>query len=104
MNHLRTFHHLVCMQAGAYQNGTWIVAAAKAGREDGVDMMGQSCVIAPSGEVVALSSTLGDELVCHDADLDLAAVYKRFFDFPNNRRPACYRAIAAEPGGGERAG
>jgi hypothetical protein len=32
--HLRVFHHLVTMQANAYQNGAWVLAAAKAGRED----------------------------------------------------------------------
>ncbi len=31
----RAFHHLVCMQAAAYQNGIWIAATAKAGREEG---------------------------------------------------------------------
>jgi len=51
------------MQAGAYQNGTWVVGVAKCGKEEGCDMIGQSAIIAPSGEIVALASTLGDELV-----------------------------------------
>ena len=93
-NALRTFHHLVPMQAAAYQNGTWIVAAAKAGHEEGCDMMGGSCVIAPSGEVVAISSTLGDELVPYRADLAMCDAYKRFFDFARYRRPECYGLIA----------
>ena len=41
------------MQAGAYQNGTWVVGVAKAGVEDGVEQIGGTCVIAPTGEVVA---------------------------------------------------
>jgi predicted amidohydrolase len=94
-NAYRVFHHLVCMQAAAYQNGLWIVAAAKAGREEGVDMMGHSCVIAPSGDVVALSHSLGDELIVHCCDLDMAAYYKRFFDFARNRRPEHYGIVAA---------
>ena len=49
--HLRMFHHLVTMQANAYQNGTWVVAAAKAGKEDGFGMIGGSCIIAPTGEI-----------------------------------------------------
>lgn len=98
MNHLRTFHHLVGMQAGAYENGTWIVASAKAGPEGGVEMMGQSCVIAPSGEVVALSTTRGDELVACRIDLDATAPYKAFFDFAANRRPECYRPITDQAG------
>jgi predicted amidohydrolase len=96
MNRLRSLHHLVPMQAGAYQNGTWIVAAAKAGPEEGCEMMGQSCIIAPSGEVVAMSEGLGDELVPWEADLEMCGVYKRFFDFEQYRRPECYGLIAEQ--------
>jgi len=97
-NALRTFHHLVPMQAAAYQNGTWIVATAKAGHEEGCDMMGQSCIIAPSGELVALGSTLGDELVPYRADLARCDAYKRFFDFGRYRRPETYRLIVERKG------
>ena len=31
----RMFHHRLTLQAGAYQNSTWVVAVAKAGDEDG---------------------------------------------------------------------
>jgi predicted amidohydrolase len=99
-NALRTFHHQVPMQAAAYQNGTWIVATAKAGLEEGCDMMGGSCIIAPSGEVVAISSTLGDELVPYRADLAMCDAYKRFFDFEQYRRPECYRLIVERKGVG----
>lgn len=100
-NALRVFHHLVPMQAAAYQNGTWIVATAKAGREEGCDMMGSSCIIAPSGEVVALSYTLGDELVTSTIDLDLTAAYKKFFDFGLYRRPECYTLIVERKAAGD---
>ncbi|MEM8814119.1 MAG: N-carbamoyl-D-amino-acid hydrolase [Pseudomonadota bacterium] len=92
-NALRTFHHLVPMQAAAYQNGTWIVATAKAGLEEGCDMMGQSCIIAPSGEVLAIASTLEDELLSYRIDLDKTLDYKRFFDFGIYRRPEAYGLI-----------
>jgi predicted amidohydrolase len=90
----RVFHHLVCMQAAAYQNGLWIVAAAKAGREEGVDMMGHSCIIAPSGEVVAVSHSLGDEIVSYRCDLVLSSSAKSFHDLEKNRRPEHYGLIA----------
>ena len=92
-NALRKMHHLMPMQAGAYQNGTWIVATAKAGPEEGCDMMGHSCIIAPSGEVVALTSGVGDELLTYTIDLDATVEYKRFFDFSTYRRPECYGLI-----------
>lgn len=89
-NPLRKSHHLIPMQAAAYQNGLWIIASAKAGLEEGCHMMGHSCVIAPSGEVVALSSTDDDELLPYRIDLDATAEYKRFFDFRTYRRPGAY--------------
>jgi predicted amidohydrolase len=94
MDRLVPFHNRLCMQAGAYQNGVWIVAAAKAGVEEGVSQIGDSVIIAPSGEVVAAAATLGDELVVHRCDLDLGTAYRTLFNFAKNRRPECYGAIA----------
>ena len=34
--HLGMFQNHLSMQAGAYQNATWVCAAAKAGEEEGV--------------------------------------------------------------------
>lgn len=95
---LRGFHHLITMQAGAYQNSLWVAASAKAGHEEGVDMMGLSCVIAPTGEVVAQSAGVGDELIAYGADLDMAADYRRYFAFEKNRRPELYGPITAQAG------
>jgi predicted amidohydrolase len=93
---LADFHNHLVMQAGAYQNGAWVVGVAKAGTEEGVAQIGGSCIIAPSGEIVARSSSLGDELVVARCDLDLATRYKTaVFDFAANRRPEHYQAIAA---------
>ena len=96
MDHLANFHHQLCMQAGAYQNGTWVVAVGKAGVEEGVSQIGCTSIIAPSGEVVAQSKTLGDELVVHTCDLDESAAYKQLFDFTANRRIQHYGPIASQ--------
>jgi predicted amidohydrolase len=86
------------MQAGAYQTSAWVIGVAKAGTEEGVAQIGGSCIIAPSGEILAQSSTLGDELVVARCDLDLAARYRtRVFDFAANRRPELYQAIVERP-------
>ena len=94
-NEHRAFHHLVCMQAGAYQNGVWVVATAKAGREEGVDLLGHSCIVAPTGSIVAQSYGFGDELVTARIDLSLAGYFKSFHGLFTNRRPAQYGAIVA---------
>jgi predicted amidohydrolase len=94
---LTDFHHLLSMQAGAYQNGCWVVGVAKAGTEEGVSQIGATAIVAPSGEIVARSSTLGEELVVHRCDLDLVKPYKEsLFDFARSRRIEHYQAIAAQ--------
>lgn len=97
-DHLSDFHHQLCMQAGAYQNGTWVVAVGKAGVEEGISQIGLTSIIAPSGQVVAQSKTLGDELVIHDCDLDETKPYKDLFNFARNRRPEFYGPITEEHG------
>jgi hypothetical protein len=59
------------MQAGAYQNGTWVVGVANTGNEEGVPRDAQSQIIAPSGETMSMTVTDGDELIVARCDLDL---------------------------------
>ena len=97
--HLRAFHNHLPMQAGAYQNTVWVAAAAKAGLEDGQALIGGSCIIAPSGEIAALATSIEDEVIVYRADLELIAVCQRVnFDFKRYRRPAEYRLIAERAG------
>ena len=92
--HLRAFHNHLSMQAGAYQNGTWVIGVAKAGREEGVDMMGGSAIVTPNGEIVAQSASLEDELILAACDLDAGAYIKQnIFNFAAHRRPEHYRLI-----------
>ena len=96
---LGPFHNHLVMQAGAYQNATWVVGVAKCGREEGCDLIGQSAIIAPSGEIVAQAATLGDELITARCDLDLTRSYKdTIFNFARHRRPEHYRLIVDRVG------
>ena len=97
LDRLVDFQHQLCMQAGAYQNGCWVVAIGKAGVEEGVSQIGLTSIIAPSGEIVAQSTTLKDELVIFDCDLDATRVYKdAMFNFKANRTPEYYTAITEQ--------
>ena len=99
VNHLASFHNLLSMQAGAYQNATWVVGVAKAGVEEGVSQIGQSCIIAPSGEVVAMATSLEDELVVAQCDLDRTLEYKEHtMNFKENRHIEHYGLIAQRVG------
>jgi predicted amidohydrolase len=96
---LANFHNHLVMQAGAYQNGTWVVGVAKAGTEEGVEQIGQSAVIAPSGEIVAQASTFDDEIIVARVDLDLTRPYKEtIFHFGRHRVPDAYRLIVERRG------
>jgi len=96
---LSLFHNQLSMQAGAYQNGAWVVGVAKAGVEEGVDSIGGSCIIAPSGEVVARCLTKGDEMAIARCDLDFCAIYKRTtFNFDLHRQPHAYGLITERKG------
>lgn len=96
---LQGFHNSLVMQSGAYQNGSWVVGVAKAGVEEGVDSLGQSCIIAPSGQIVAQTLTTGDELIVASCDLDWCARYKKtLFDFDRYRRPEVYQRITSQRG------
>ncbi|NQW59514.1 N-carbamoyl-D-amino-acid hydrolase [bacterium] len=96
---LQGFHNALVMQSGAYQNGTWVVGVAKGGTEEGVDSLGQTCIVAPSGQIVAQAYTTDDELVMARCDLDWCSKYKEtLFNFGKYRRPDVYGSITAQKG------
>lgn len=96
---LQGFHNALVMQSGAYQNGTWVVGVAKAGVEEGVDSLGQSMIVAPSGQIVAQTFTTDDELITARCDLDWCQRYTgTLFDFEKYRRPEVYGRITSQRG------
>jgi predicted amidohydrolase len=98
-DNLGAFHNHLCMQAGAYQNGTWVVGVAKAGLEEGCDLIGGSAIIAPSGEIVAQCSTKDDELITARCDLELSARHKdAMLNFAAHRRIEHYGPITEQTG------
>jgi N-carbamoyl-D-amino-acid hydrolase len=98
-NPLQAFHNDLCMAAGAYQNGTWVVGVAKGGTEEGVESLCQSAIFAPSGQVVARAITTGDELIVADCDLDQCNKFKHtLFQMDRYREPQHYTRITAQKG------
>lgn len=95
----RIFHHKLSLQAGAYQNATWVVAVAKAGVEDGFPLFGCSVIVDPDGVIVAETASEGDEIVVHACDLDATRFGKEtIFDFARHRRIEHYARITAQTG------
>ena len=96
---LTQFHNHLSMQAGAYQNSTWVIGTAKCGVEEGSSMCGQSAIIAPSGEIVARAVSLEDEVITARCDLDLGKRYREtIFNFAKHREPDAYRLIVERKG------
>ena len=96
---LSHFHNELVMQSGAYQNGSWVIGVGKGGREEGVDQIGNSIIVAPSGEIVGACTTVGDELAVARCDLDLTKSYKTTtFNFARHREPEHYRMIVERKG------
>lgn len=98
-DHLGEFHNHLVMGAGAYQNGMFVVGVAKCGVEEGVEMIGESAIYAPSGQILAMCGTQGDELAVARCDLDWCRRYQTtVFDFAQHREPHAYRPIVDQKG------
>lgn len=95
----RLFHSDLVMQAGAYQNATFVAGIAKAGNEDGHHLMGGSIIVDPNGEVLARAGTEDDELILAEADFEKCAFGKStIFDFARHRRIEHYQRISTQTG------
>jgi predicted amidohydrolase len=93
------FLNRLSVQAGAYQNSTFVVAVAKAGDEDGHPLIGGSLIVNPDGEILVEAKTEGDELLVAACDLDDTQFGKRtIFDFARHRRIEHYGRITEQTG------
>ncbi|KNY24484.1 N-carbamoyl-D-amino-acid hydrolase [Methylobacterium sp. ARG-1] len=95
----RLFHSDLSMQAGAYQNATYVVGVAKAGVEDGHHLMAGSIIVDPNGVIIARAKTEGDELISAACDFAACRFGKEtMFDFARHRRPEHYGRITSQSG------
>lgn len=95
----RLFHSELSLQAGAYQNATFVAGIAKAGLEDGHPLMGGSVIVDPDGFVLARAETEEDELILADCDFSKCAFGKStIFDFERHRRIEHYGRITSQTG------
>jgi len=80
----------LCMRSGAYANACFVVGVAKAGVEDGVELIGGSAIINPVGQVLAKAATTGDELIVARIDLDQMGPVRKRWNFLGRRQPQHY--------------
>ncbi len=95
----RLFHSELSLQAGAYQNATFVAGIAKAGVEDGHSLMGGSIIVDPDGFILARATTEEDELILAECDFSKCAFGKKtIFDFDRHRRIEHYGRITSQTG------
>ncbi|HEX2889017.1 N-carbamoyl-D-amino-acid hydrolase [Vineibacter terrae] len=93
-DHLSAFHNHLVMQAAGYQNSMYVVGVAKAGMEEGSNLLAGSCIVAPSGEIIALAQTAGDEVLVAKCDLDICLYNRKaMFNFAEHRQVQHYAKI-----------
>ena len=80
----------LCMRAGAYANLCFVVGVAKAGIEDGVELIAGSCIIDPQGQILARAATRGDELIVARIDFDQMTPLRKRWNFLGRRQPQHY--------------
>src|SRR2546425_912172 len=80
----------LCLRSGAYANLCFVVGVAKAGAEDGVELIAGSAIVSPLGQVLARAATNGDELVVARIDLDQMLPIRKRWNFLGRRQPQHY--------------
>jgi N-carbamoyl-D-amino-acid hydrolase len=76
-----------------------VVGVAKAGNEEGSELLAGSCIIAPSGEIVAQATGSGDEVFIGKCNLDISRFNKEaMFNFAQHRRVEHYQLITQRTG------
>jgi len=83
----------LCLRSGAYANLCFVVGVAKAGVEDGVELIGGSSIINPLGQIIAKVTTTGDELIAARIDLDAMTPVRKRWNFLGRRQPQHYATL-----------
>ncbi|MDH2357266.1 nitrilase-related carbon-nitrogen hydrolase [Bradyrhizobium sp. SSUT112] len=85
----------ICLRAGAYTTTSYVLAAGKAGKEDGHTLIGGSLIIAPDGDIIARAKTMGDEVVTGEIDVSRVEELRERWDWVVDLRPEAYRGRPA---------
>jgi predicted amidohydrolase len=87
---------LEVLRTRAFENGCYLIAANKVGREGEWSFGGQSAIIDPFGKVLSTADTQNEALLI--VDIDRARVDEARLRFPTwrDRRPDLYGAITTE--------
>lgn len=80
----------VPLRARAYENGVYVVAANRVGREGERHHLGRSMIIDPRGSILDEASSDVNDLITQTIDLDLVIQARKSFPWWRDRRPDLY--------------
>jgi len=84
------------LRTRAFENGCFLAAANKVGREGDWQMGGGSAIIAPDGEVLASADTQSDAVLVADVSRDAVERARVAYPVRRDRRPDLYRCLTEE--------
>ncbi len=79
--------------ARAFENSMYVAAANRVGEEVTLNFFGQSMIVGPRGEVLALVDEPGEGYGVAQLDLDQVRRYREEFQIIQSRQPAVYRSL-----------
>lgn len=86
----RKNHWISLLKARAIETQSFIIASNRCGIDDGLEMAGNSMIISPLGEILALATDADEELISCDIDLKRAQEIREQYPFFDDRRPDIY--------------
>ncbi|GAA5234310.1 carbon-nitrogen hydrolase family protein [Verticiella sediminum] len=84
------------LRTRAFENGCYLVAANKVGREGDWDMGGGSLIVAPDGSVLQSADTRSEALLVADIDRSIVEHARIAYPARRDRRPDLYGALTRE--------
>jgi len=79
----------------AFENGCFLAACNKVGREGDWDMSGESLIADPGGRLLVVASAEKDDLVVADLDRKQVDEWRQRFPMFRDRRPDLYSALVS---------
>ncbi|MCW5882888.1 MAG: carbon-nitrogen hydrolase family protein [Anaerolineae bacterium] len=79
--------------ARAFENSVFVAASNRVGEEVTLNFFGQSMIVGPRGEPLALVDEPGEGYGVARIDLDLVRRYREEFQIIQSRQPAVYRSL-----------
>lgn len=86
----RVEHFRTLAIARAIENQSYVVAANRVGRDDGVTFCGSSAIIDPYGVLIAAASADREELVCSEISQEILQSVRNRMSVFAHRRPGLY--------------